>query len=723
MNQSTLLGRMGYGLGRIADQLFYTGLSILEKGFSPSYALYGLFVILFFSPPFLLGQANKETLYLDSLKQQLRSSPFTSIEQLNVLCLLATKYASTRADSARHYAHSAIAVSDDLAQAEYQGKAWKTLAHVDAYSGHLDSLDISYHISKTYLNDCTSLNCQSYLIDLEFIYGYSFNDRGQHKRAIEILKPALRMPNISEAQYCLGNIHLATCHLELGDIDEAFKYIVIAKEKARLINNDDLQYKALYVYSWGYWSLGDLNKTLEVNKEMLSLAKRMGRQNQIKSSLFSIARTYSEISNITGAISTYEKLLAISNDNLQDSYYNDAIIGLLKIYSTKNPTLAAYYAEKLEIALNKNLSYRVIHVRRNMLSALATYYLQLGKTQKAEKYARQNLDFIRRHQPDTASIIANALEELSYIQAMSGQYQKAWYTLDTLYSLKQAITKRNQHTATAKAAVELNLAENELARQKAEQATLLEQQASVASSRFFIFLLVIAGLILAGVIWAYRRGQRDKQLISEKSQLLEQSLAEKEVLLREIHHRVKNNLQIISSLLDKQARKSSDEAVRKLVKEGQERIQSMALIHQNLYESEQLSAIDIKTYLHELSANIQRSQTISTDQVQLQLNIEDEKLDIDTAIPVGLILNELLTNCYKYAFPQKEKGRITVDFKKQDDQYFLKVSDNGIGFNTEKLGNKTKSLGLNLVNGLVRQLEGSIEWQNIGQGAVVAIHF
>ena len=195
-----------------------------------------------------------------------------------------------------------------------------------------------------------------------------------------------------------------------------------------------------------------------------------------------------------------------------------------------------------------------------------------------------------------------------------------------------------------------------------------------------MILLILAGLILTGVSWAYRRAQRDKQLISEKSQLVEQSLAEKEILLREIHHRVKNNLQIISSLLDKQARKPSDAAVRKLVKEGQERIQSMALIHQNLYESEQLSGIDIKSYLVELTDNIQRSQLMTNNEIEIELNVEDEKLDIDTAIPVGLILNELLTNSYKYAFAGQAGGKIKVDFKKEDEQYFLQVSDDGVGF-------------------------------------------
>ena len=194
--------------------------------------------------------------------------------------------------------------------------------------------------------------------------------------------------------------------------------------------------------------------------------------------------------------------------------------------------------------------------------------------------------------------------------------------------------------------------------------------------------------------------------------------------MREIHHRVKNNLQIISGLLDRQARKSSDEAVRRLVREGQERIQSMALIHQNLYESEQLSGIDIKTYLRELSSNIQSSQLVdrAEEQIELELNVADEHLDIDTAIPVGLILNELLTNCYKYAFKGRSGGKISVAFNKNNDQYQLSVRDDGVGFHPEDTVKK-RSLGLSLVRGLVRQLDGTIEWLKVEHGTAVAITF
>lgn len=363
-----------------------------------------------------------------------------------------------------------------------------------------------------------------------------------------------------------------------------------------------------------------------------------------------------------------------------------------------------------------------LHQKQILTGDLSKYYLFRKNYARAQAFAQQRLDIVKQHQSDTTDLAADALELLAQTQAAAGRYQIAWENFTRFHDLKMTMINRNQEDALARTAVEMDLAENELARQKAEQATLLEKRSSVERTRFFLTLLVVAGIILAVVLWAYRRVAADRQIIQEKNLAIEASLVEKEVLLREIHHRVKNNLQIISSLLDKQARKSTDEAVRKLVREGQERIQSMALIHQNLYESEQLSGIDIKSYLRELGRNIQKSQALSPEQVQLELNVGEEELDIDTAIPVGLILNELLTNCYKYAFKGRMKGMIQVEFKKIAGKYLLRVSDDGVGFRPNKQRSNS-TLGLNLVNGLVRQLEGTIEWLTVEKGTAVAITF
>ncbi|PKL66442.1 MAG: hypothetical protein CVV28_10590 [Methanobacteriales archaeon HGW-Methanobacteriales-1] len=195
----------------------------------------------------------------------------------------------------------------------------------------------------------------------------------------------------------------------------------------------------------------------------------------------------------------------------------------------------------------------------------------------------------------------------------------------------------------------------------------------------------------------------------ESENFLKASLEEKEILLREIHHRVKNNLQIISSLLNLQKRYVDDKEALNLFQESQNRVKSMSMIHESLYQATDLGHIDFSVYISKLSMELMSSYGVNTNQISLEREVEEVILDINTAIPCGLIINELMTNCIKYAFPEGRKGKITIKFFSEDDQYVLEVSDNGIGLPDDIDFKKMKSLGIRLVNSLVGQLEGTIE--------------
>jgi PAS domain S-box-containing protein len=187
------------------------------------------------------------------------------------------------------------------------------------------------------------------------------------------------------------------------------------------------------------------------------------------------------------------------------------------------------------------------------------------------------------------------------------------------------------------------------------------------------------------------------------------SLHEKEILLKEIHHRVKNNMQIISSLMSLQSRRTEDEKMKNLFDESQSRIRSMALVHEQLYQSEDLAKIDFKAYVRSLTNELIQLYLINTKMIQLVIDIENIQLSVDTAIPYALIINELVSNSLKYAFPEGEEGIITVRFcNHHDDGYTLTVSDNGIGLPEEFDLKNTETLGLQLVRILVKQLKGNI---------------
>jgi PAS domain S-box-containing protein len=191
---------------------------------------------------------------------------------------------------------------------------------------------------------------------------------------------------------------------------------------------------------------------------------------------------------------------------------------------------------------------------------------------------------------------------------------------------------------------------------------------------------------------------------------LKESLKEKEILLREIHHRVKNNMQVISSLLMLQEELSEDEKVIEMLKDSQNRIISMALIHEKLYRSENLSKIDLKEYIDNLVSGLFQSYGISEDKVVLKINAENVLLGIDSAIPCGLIINELVSNSLKHAFPEDKSGEINIFIHSTDeDMIELLIGDNGVGIPKDLDFRKTESLGLRIVNVLIEnQLHGEI---------------
>lgn len=189
------------------------------------------------------------------------------------------------------------------------------------------------------------------------------------------------------------------------------------------------------------------------------------------------------------------------------------------------------------------------------------------------------------------------------------------------------------------------------------------------------------------------------------------ALREKEVLLREVHHRVKNNMQVISSLLDTQCKYAGDENTFKLFRESRDRVRSMSLVHEKLYQSDSLSDIGFRTYLNELTRTLFKSYKISNTRVRLKTDIEDVSLGIDIAIPCGLILNELISNSLKYAFPEERTGEIRVSLcSGENDEIELTVSDNGVGIPEDRDVNNFSSLGLKLVRGFAEhQLDGELK--------------
>jgi two-component sensor histidine kinase len=214
----------------------------------------------------------------------------------------------------------------------------------------------------------------------------------------------------------------------------------------------------------------------------------------------------------------------------------------------------------------------------------------------------------------------------------------------------------------------------------------------------------------------YDRAQREIQRRKLAERQIRQSLEEKEVLLKEIHHRVKNNLQIISSLLSLQSSFINDDKALEAFKDSQHRVRSMALIHERLYRSEDLAEIELGDYIRGLTAYLIQAYRSRRSQVHYQVESDGVVLEIEKAVPCGLIINELLSNALKHAFPESAAGQsneiIILVRRTTRGQVMIEISDNGIGLPPDFDPATTSSLGLQIVNTLVAQLDGVLEFHS-----------
>ena len=296
----------------------------------------------------------------------------------------------------------------------------------------------------------------------------------------------------------------------------------------------------------------------------------------------------------------------------------------------------------------------------------------------------------------------------------NGLHSEAVEVYESLEDIKKRITLANnkyiiQDLEAKHRKKEQALQIQYLDEQNAAQEVILSQQRS----------RIVGGSIALGLIslLSFFLFRLYKMVNSQKA-LITKALSEKDLLLREIHHRVKNNLQLVSSLLTLQGRSIDDETAIQAINEGKSRVRSMALIHQDLYNRENLTGIGVKEYVEKLSSELFATYRLDSGRTTLHMDIQDIELDVDTLVPLGLIINELITNSLKYAWDAQQKGLLTVSLTESDGQLHLVVQDDGKGYDASSM--RPDSFGATLIAALTEQLGGSIDVKS-DQGTKVSI--
>jgi two-component sensor histidine kinase len=245
------------------------------------------------------------------------------------------------------------------------------------------------------------------------------------------------------------------------------------------------------------------------------------------------------------------------------------------------------------------------------------------------------------------------------------------------------------------------------------QILLLQKQQDSARRNLYMALLGVGLLfsLLTGIYLLYHQKSKSNKILEQKNKQINLMLHEKDLLLREIHHRVKNNLQVVSSLLNLQSDHITDEIALDAINTGKTRVGSMALIHQNLYNHNNLSSIRTKEYFDDLTEQIFDTYNVDKNRIKIIKKIDDVSLDVEMMIPVGLIVNELLTNCLKHAFHHKEHGIIELSIEDLHDEIKISVKDNGPGLDIQKFDH-SDSFGHKMVRAFIQKLKSELLIKN-----------
>ena len=309
-----------------------------------------------------------------------------------------------------------------------------------------------------------------------------------------------------------------------------------------------------------------------------------------------------------------------------------------------------------------------------------------------------------------AFYLSQAYNSLGKAYAGNHDYQNAYLAFDRYDKLKSSV-----FTAEADQRISLLQTEFDMAN---KESTIKQQVAQLKKQRSRqLMVTIIAGLLLLLLLLAYKIVQNNRK----KNRLLHKQNEEKEFLLKEIHHRVKNNLEIVSSLLALQSAQIKDSKLVGAMKESQHRVYSMSMIHQRLYQGKNLASVEMKEYFVDLGQHILESFGME-DKIALSFDMHPIEVDVDTAIPLGLIVNELVTNSLKHAFPSNQKGKISIVLRKSNPRtLYLEVADDGIGQTLPYKPTET-GFGMQLVGLLMQQLSGTMKY-NLSVGTRIQFEF
>lgn len=502
------------------------------------------------------------------------------------------------------------------------------------------------------------------------------------------------------------------------------------------IQGDSLSVGSTYLLmSTDYLNIGNMEEALKATFSALPIFEALGQVNGVSKAYRSLANIYVVQNNFDDAI----KYAKRAKEGLSETeeYYSiclssmaliNAYLGKEEYENAEREAAEALAIHAAHLPNDFGVKVRVLGAKSKaslglnkldqaLAEAQETYNIVLPMNEKAAQSFRGGIGDVLMEKKQFKEAITEYLAVISYFDWDGIEYVEAPFSkLVTCYKeigdYKNALIYKEKLTD-----VQLNLKNQEVENLESEAVIKYEtgkKDQAIAAQEIEIAqknkIQILGGIVLASLMgflsllfWSFRKNKKFTAELSVKNR-------ENEFLVKEIHHRVKNNLQILSSLLSLQSHHITDEKAADAIKEGRNRVESMGLIHQRLYSGDEMTVINLNDYVDDLCEHLSESFILEEQNIEIRSDIEITKVDVETAIPLGLVINELITNSIKYAFEGRDSGLISVRiWQNQNQQMCLSVTDDGNGKSTINADPKRNSnFGSDLVKVLIKKLKGRL---------------
>lgn len=568
-------------------------------------------------------------------------------------------------DSARYFLNKAAAYNTYTGNNERLAEVLNNLGVWHFSAGTLDS---SIHYYDAALNVYESLRDTAMANVLEINLGILYRQKGLYEKSVEYLLRASRQLERGES-----SVTLATCYNAIGTV---------------------------------YSKIGEWRSSLEYHYRALDVRQKLGLKGPISASYNNIGNVYLTLNQLDSALNNFQKALVLKRET--KDVVGEGIclnnIGELKVKTGKLAEAEQLFHQALAIRIGNKDRLGELSTRAN----LANLYLLQGELTNAGRELGQ---------AEAMATSLGVLEQLKEVYQLQVKFNEKLGNLDkALAYSEQLLVVKDSLLNREKAQTLAEMQTRYESLKKEDRIALLEKEGllqAVEIERHQImiqFMSVALVLVIVIVI-----------LIYHNSRTVRKNKAHIELLLKELHHRVKNNLQILSSLLSLQSQQLTDDTAIKAVKSSESRINAMALIHRKLYTVDQNRTVDIKEYITELIQYLVYSYGYHEKNFKLDLEIEEISIDVDKAIPLGLILNELISNAFKHAYENQPNPRLVINLGYPDPHELnISIQDNGPGMPPvdEK---QRKTFGMKIVSTLIKEMKGSLSVRT-GNGTTYDLH-